>query len=218
MSDADEKLQARGGDMGVRVKPLVWVDADDDDALARAESMGQEYSVGYDCGAWFAYSETWCGDVAAGLPTVDAAKAAAQADYEARILAALEPAPLVARTVDDVFRLFPSDWNEEALWIADTEAGVYDTDMPAPPERIWIAGNLEECGNYYAEAAEAEGEHGGAAVAYVPEPVAAPDLAELVEALKGARWRMKQYNYQAMQPELAAIDAALAKIKEPQHG
>lgn len=34
------------------------------------------------------------------------------------------------------------------------------------PEKIWIAGPLEECGNYYAEAVEAEGEHGGYAVEY----------------------------------------------------
>ena len=47
-------------------------------------------------------------------------------------------------------------------------------------------------------------------------PAAHDLMAELVEALRGARWRMKQYDYQAMQPELAAIDAALAKIKEPQ--
>jgi hypothetical protein len=37
------------------------------------------------------------------------------------------------------------------------------------PERIFIAGRLEECGQYFPEAVEAEGEYGGTAVAYVPE-------------------------------------------------
>lgn len=35
------------------------------------------------------------------------------------------------------------------------------------PERVWIAGLLDECGHYYSNATEAEGEHGGAAAEYV---------------------------------------------------
>jgi len=45
------------------------------------------------------------------------------------------------------------------------------------PERIVIAGTLDECGNYYPTATEAEGEHGGFAVEYVR----AADLADALE-------------------------------------
>ena len=34
------------------------------------------------------------------------------------------------------------------------------------PEKIWIAGPASECGHYYPNATEAEGEHGGQAVEY----------------------------------------------------
>lgn len=37
------------------------------------------------------------------------------------------------------------------------------------PERIWIAGRYDVCGQYYEEAVEAEGEHGGTAIPYVQE-------------------------------------------------
>ena len=197
MSKPDEKLQARGGDMGrvvylrdldgtgslhvcskgdpgaiahvpatdapVRVKPLVWVDADDDDALARAESMGQEYSVGYDCGAWFAYSETWCGDVAAGLPTVDAAKAAAQADYEARILAALEPAPDLAELVEAleacVASLERADTAERVCCCGDS--------MDAHSDPMNCGHSPVDMGDYYAGKAR---EAARAALAKIKEP------------------------------------------------
>jgi hypothetical protein len=76
-----------------KVKPLVWCECNvSDEATDRAKSMGQEYSVGYDDnGAWYAHSETLGMDLA-NAPTRDAAKVAAQAHYDARILSALEPA------------------------------------------------------------------------------------------------------------------------------
>jgi hypothetical protein len=75
------------------VKLLEWRECNvSDKATDRAESMGQEYSVGYDDDwGWYAHSETR-GKELANTPTRDTAKAAAQADYEARILSALEPA------------------------------------------------------------------------------------------------------------------------------
>ena len=52
------------------------------------------------------------------------------------------------------------------------------------PDKIWIAGPASECGHYYPNATEAEGEHGGQAVEYTrsdliaarpdPQPAAEP--------------------------------------------
>ena len=39
--------------------------------------------------------------------------------------------------------------------------------MTQAPERICIAGRLDECGSYYSNATEAEGEHGGRSVEYI---------------------------------------------------
>jgi hypothetical protein len=55
--------------------------------------------------------------------------------------------------------------------------------MTDAPERIVIAGTLEECGNYYPTATEAEGEHGGFSVEYVRLDIHAAALAE-VERLR----------------------------------
>jgi hypothetical protein len=129
-----------------RVKPLVWCERNEhDDATDRAGSMGQEYSVGYDDnGAWYAHSETLGMDLA-NAPTRDAAKAAAQAHYEARILSALEPAvrpdaaairgaaPRRASGPIDPEAGFATS-GAEARWIGDVDAGVYDDD----PEEIGI--------------------------------------------------------------------------------
>lgn len=55
------------------------------------------------------------------------------------------------------------------------------------PDKIWIAGFLDECGEYYQSAVEAEGDHGGTAVEYAritPDTITLP-RAE-VEALMGA--------------------------------
>ena len=79
----------------VRVKPLEWYESPDDDTDYCADALGLTYVVDCDldglCSWGFfrqvrmkSYDDDW---------DIEAAKAAAQADYEARILAALEPAP-----------------------------------------------------------------------------------------------------------------------------
>lgn len=96
---------------GVRVKPLEWVPAPSICTREKAAALGGHYSaVEFDAGtenAHFAANIDLGGlafvfilepDPLGGrrpkqFPTLDAAKAAAQADYEARILAALEPTP-----------------------------------------------------------------------------------------------------------------------------
>ena len=53
------------------------------------------------------------------------------------------------------------------------------------PEQIVIAGDLEECGNYYPSAVEAEGEHGGFAVEYIRKD--ASDAAIAAARAEGVR-------------------------------
>lgn len=76
----------------VKVKPLVWVEIRTGQYF-EARVIGILYSVrlGTDAIArWQAgYLGTW-----RDAPTIEAAKAAAQADYEARILAAIEAVPV----------------------------------------------------------------------------------------------------------------------------
>ena len=77
---------------GPRVKPLVWKDLADYFAKAeaplfgniRVESYGSGFAVSWSVPG---FSDAFCDG---RWPTRDAAKAAAQADYERRILAALE--------------------------------------------------------------------------------------------------------------------------------
>ncbi len=76
---------------GVVVRPLVWQFEQEDVQVANTSARHQ-YRVIHDRratkGAW-----SWfCDGAWIGCETEEAAKAAAQADYEARILAALEPA------------------------------------------------------------------------------------------------------------------------------
>lgn len=82
---------------GVRVKPLEWVR----DPLGRgdfsADTIAGQYSVGRLSDGYGAILRhivdggQYDQDVARGLPSVKAAKAAANADYESRIRSALEP-------------------------------------------------------------------------------------------------------------------------------
>ena len=60
------------------------------------------------------------------------------------------------------------------------------------PERIWIAGDFGECGNYYPNAVEAEGENGGFAVEYTRA-----DLAPVVKPLSFGRAEKSGMNLQA---------------------
>jgi len=104
--DALCALALKGLDAGegkpVAVKPLVWrkptdhpKDPDADDTLFAADGIGGVYAistwqkVGPPYLLWWAHDPfDW-----AGFDSIDAAKAAAQADYETRIRSALIPSP-----------------------------------------------------------------------------------------------------------------------------
>jgi len=95
----------------VKVKPLVWFDAPNICTREKADALGGHYSlVEFDAGtdeAHFAVNidlgglafvfilepDPFGGRRPKQFPTIEAAKAAAQADYEARILAAIQPDP-----------------------------------------------------------------------------------------------------------------------------
>lgn len=83
------------------VKPLVWVDFPDRGAKARAWNeanyMIQKWSDGrWEITASYPGYATFVDGVDRFHPTLEAAKAAAQADYEARILSALGMQPTVS--------------------------------------------------------------------------------------------------------------------------
>lgn len=113
----------------VRVKPLVWGGVTDwrECTKFEAAALGGKYfvadldkdsgiySAGIDLGG-LAFvmllepDEKFGGKKPRSFPTIEAAKAAAQADYEARILAALEPQPdprdeVIARLVEALERM-----------------------------------------------------------------------------------------------------------------
>jgi len=82
----------------VKVRPLVWVDFHDRGAKAHAWNEANYMIQKWSDGRW----EISAGDPGYSTsiygtdrfyPTIEAAKAAAQADYEARILAAIQPDP-----------------------------------------------------------------------------------------------------------------------------
>lgn len=84
-----------GVELAVTVKPLEWTKAADGD-LSRAETIIDTYRVWThheSDGRWF-----WCltGVVDGHAKDEATAKAAAQADYEQRILSALSPSPVPA--------------------------------------------------------------------------------------------------------------------------
>ena len=100
----------------VRVKALEW--GEECSTEFRAVSMGILYHVGFYDGSWCFLGQEYY--------TPEAAKAAAQADYETRILAAIEPAPdhsewnaaIEAAAKEAKERLYPKnpqdDWTEYA--------------------------------------------------------------------------------------------------------
>ena len=73
----------------VRVKPLKWVDLHKDGSRYDVTS---DDPLGYSDSIHGLQDDTYHSRLG-HFPTLEAAKAAAQADYEARILAALDPAP-----------------------------------------------------------------------------------------------------------------------------
>lgn len=83
----------------VNVKPLVWIDLIGRVKCESFTHMGR-YAIAQD-GEWIAL---WVGAarIAGALPSIEAAKAAAQADYEARIMAALDVQPI---TVHDAAKV-----------------------------------------------------------------------------------------------------------------
>jgi hypothetical protein len=86
MTDVAERLRAAG----LAVKPLEWqeVEGADDDMLWEARARPYGYAIGCDRSYWWQDDDAiWTKPASA--PTLEAAKAAAQADYEARVLAAL---------------------------------------------------------------------------------------------------------------------------------
>ncbi len=95
---ADAALAEMGG---VRVKPLKW------DERHRADNYRIQYTYGQDQKD---YLLTRGSNVVWAYDTVDEAKAAAQADYETRILAAIELAP----SVQGAARLLLDALNEES--------------------------------------------------------------------------------------------------------
>lgn len=85
-------LRAEPAPSGCRVRPLKWRDRwrAGVDWCEVADGVELEWKVNGDGDKW----EVWRGDDYIGkFPTLDAAKAAAQADFGARVRACLEPAP-----------------------------------------------------------------------------------------------------------------------------
>ena len=77
---------------GVGVKPLVWREANDGN-YRKGECFTTRSPISFaPIAAHKKHDGWWLNVDCKTYPTLDAAKAAAQADYEARILAALEPA------------------------------------------------------------------------------------------------------------------------------
>jgi hypothetical protein len=78
----------RRADLPVRVKPLNWID--DNDICSTAKTSIGEYVVQEDGNLWRVWPCDWVDDTGEEYPDRPSAKAAAQADHDARIRAALE--------------------------------------------------------------------------------------------------------------------------------
>jgi hypothetical protein len=119
---------------GVRVKPLAWIDFEGKGAKApawnEANYMIQLWSDGrYEISASYPGYSTFIEGTDRWYDTLDAAKAAAQADYEARILAAIDtPAPALMDELVEALRWYHTQMCEgfcEDL----AERGTYHPDM-----------------------------------------------------------------------------------------
>ena len=120
----------------VRVKPLVWVTFGKE--CLRAETVLGRYEV-----MWGFHNGQTSLDIPAPRrshvwhPTLEAAKAAAQADYESRILAAIEPQP---DPRDEVIARLVEALDELADLTDDLVNGVYTPDsFTSQPARAAIA-------------------------------------------------------------------------------
>lgn len=82
-------------DLAVRVKPLEWIfhPANPETGFLpheQAAGLGGHYLIEYCCGSGGVEYDLWIPSKVSRFLTLDAAKAAAQADYETRIKGALE--------------------------------------------------------------------------------------------------------------------------------
>jgi hypothetical protein len=114
-----EKLEAKA----MKVRPFVWDDASCGSWAQSRTGAGWEYFI-RNMGDYFLMPFPW--KPPERFPTLKAAKAAAQADYEARILSALEPTTpspeAIVRAALELAKAF--DWA-----IAEIEGRTrYDTD------------------------------------------------------------------------------------------
>lgn len=121
----------------VKVRPLMWQTSGlkSDRAACYAYGLhGYGYEIFHD-GAWFSLRGP-DGRLGGALPSPDAAKAAAQADYEARIIAALQPDTERAEPVAHVTSVtYGTHGNKyHVSWRCDVKLGqpLYTTPQPAP--------------------------------------------------------------------------------------
>ena len=107
----------------VRVKPLVWSDRFGPNSECSYDHITADSALGLYRVEWKGWKDfdpptVCCGGAFIGCyNTIQSAKAAAQADYEARILAAIEPQPdprdeVIARLVDALCEamIVPEAW------------------------------------------------------------------------------------------------------------
>ena len=112
----------------VGVKPLEWVDRiGNGKCKCEAETVVGLYGI-YQDGAWIALRFNGY-RISGALPTIEAAKAAAQADYEARIRSELtaQPSPDVAALVEALRKI--SSRAYDMTWGEDTEVREAMRDM-----------------------------------------------------------------------------------------
>ena len=79
--------------MGNTVKPLVWAPVLGTNERAHSDGLCYEVAQRTSSGEWFWWLQHIPHRLSVPFSTLEAAKAAAQADYEARIRAALIPTP-----------------------------------------------------------------------------------------------------------------------------
>jgi hypothetical protein len=192
----------------VAVKPLVWVDNPDlgeGGLLGGCDaSVGPTYHVMQD-GWSYHRAMFW-----RKAESIEAAKAAAQADYAARIRAALEvgPAHLSARFDAD-------EWHGVLMWTDDGEKTLFDWctgggDPDGEFSRVGLRRETSD-GRVLYRTYTANGPWGEPAPMLDVAP--APDVAGLVEALRGVMRHMPDHPDTAWQDAAEAL-AAWEKINE----
>ena len=136
---ADAALAEMGA---VRVKPLRWEDhpADDGPVMSKAEALHGTYFIvddtddfsglyvqliSHDKAQWWQHVRSTCETLVENVHSDDLGplKAAAQADYEARILATIEPAPVSAREAARVLLDQPYEAMKKAFYAMDSKQG-----------------------------------------------------------------------------------------------